>query len=116
MSPKSKTKRFSKQEKIREKPEKSRGPEPLPTSLSFAFSASGQSILMWRRNGHCIIRIEIASSSSDSIPVFHTIDESEEGDKSVNLKLVAEGDGWIAGALYYQQVSVLTQEIYRNIF
>jgi hypothetical protein len=111
MSPKSKSKRFStKQDKPKER-SKVKEIDSLPASLSFCFSASGQSILMWRRNGHCIIRIEIPSRSSDSLPIFHAIPEHEEGDRSVNLKLVAEGHGWIAAAMYYQQVSEQTQDV-----
>jgi hypothetical protein len=76
---------------------------PLPSSLCFAFSTSGRNLVLWRKNGHSLIHIKIASWESKSLPLRHTL-PTEESDRGINIKLVAEGDGWISAILYHKQV------------
>jgi len=78
-------------------------PRPLPTSLSFLFSATGHALLLWRRNGHSLVRIDIQSHQSQSLPLLNAVPRTE-GDREVNVKLVAEGYGRIAVILYHRQV------------
>ena len=78
-------------------------PKPLPTSLSFLFSATGHTLLLWRRNGHSLVRINMQSHKSRSFPLLNAIPRTD-GDREVNVKLVAEGHGRIAVILYQRQV------------
>jgi hypothetical protein len=76
---------------------------PLPTPLKFRFSASGLFLLLWSNNSHLITRIELNSNKSTVISTLQIIPESES-DRSITLKLVVEGDGWIASILYHKRV------------
>lgn len=76
---------------------------PLPTSLSFLFSATGHALLLWRRNGHSLVRIDIQSHQSQALPLLNAVPRTE-GDREVNVKLVAEGHARIAVILYHRQV------------
>jgi hypothetical protein len=76
---------------------------PLPDSLTFTFSATGQSILLWRRNGHSLVRIQVQDRTSCSLPLINAL-PAFEGDRSVAIKTIHEGREWIAIILYYKQV------------
>jgi hypothetical protein len=76
---------------------------PLPTSLTFRFSASGECLLLWRKNSHTINRIELHSRKSTLISTLYTIPPSES-DRKMSLKLVQEGNGWIASIMYHKLV------------
>lgn len=76
---------------------------PLPTSLSLLFSATGRTLLLWRRNGHSLVRMDIESYKTQSLPLLNAVLRTG-GDREVNIKLVAEGHGRIAVILYHRQV------------
>jgi hypothetical protein len=95
---------FFNRKKRKETP-KTDGRVPLPNSLAFVFSASGRNLLLWRKNGHSLIHIKISSWESKSLPMKLAL-PSEETDHGINIKLVAEGDGWISAVLYHKQVCV----------
>jgi hypothetical protein len=77
--------------------------ESLPNTLSFAFSSAGQNLVLWRKNGHSLIHIKIASWESKMLPLRHAL-PTQDPDRGVNIKLVAEGDGWISAIIYHKRV------------
>lgn len=77
--------------------------DPLPDSLSFAFSGVGNNLTVWQKNGHSFIHIEIASWESKRIDLRQTL-PAQDADRSLNIKLIAEGDGWIAAIIYRKRV------------
>jgi hypothetical protein len=76
---------------------------PLPVSLTFAFSSPGSSILLWKRNGSSLLRINLTARQSRAIPLANMASSSEAG-SGVNIKLVAEGDEWVAAVVYNKLV------------
>lgn len=75
----------------------------LPESLSFAFSGVGNKLTLWQKNGHSFIHIKIASWESKRIDLRQTL-PAQDADRSLNIKLIAEGDGWIAAIIYRKRV------------
>lgn len=75
----------------------------LPDSLSFAFSGVGNNLTLWLKNGHSFIHIKIASWESKRIDLRQTL-PAQDADRTLNIKLIAEGDGWIAAIIYRKRV------------
>jgi hypothetical protein len=76
---------------------------PLPDSIAFVFSSSGHNLVLWRKDGDSLIHIKIASWESKSLQLKHTL-PYEETNHGINVKLVAEGDGWISAVIYHKKV------------
>ncbi|KAE9965493.1 hypothetical protein BLS_007615 [Venturia inaequalis] len=80
--------------------------DPLPESLSFAFSGVGNNLTLWLKNGHSFIHIKIASWESKRIDLRQTL-PAQDADRTLNIKLIAEGDGWIAAIIYRKRQYLL---------
>jgi hypothetical protein len=78
-------------------PFRSREPrlDPLPDNLTFTFSATGESVLLWRLNGNSLVRIQVKDRTSCSLPL-RTALQAYDGDKTVTIKSAHEGKEWIA--------------------
>jgi hypothetical protein len=77
--------------------------DPLPDALSFVFSSAGNNLTLWHKNGHSLIHIKIASWESKRLDLRHTL-PAQDPDRGLNIKLVAEGDGWISAVIYRKRV------------
>jgi len=77
--------------------------DPLPENLAFTFSATGESILLWRLNGHSLSRIQVKERNIRSLPLRNAL-QAFEGDRTVTIKLIHEGKEWIAIILDNKQV------------
>jgi hypothetical protein len=75
----------------------------LPENLIFTFSATGQSILLWRLNGHSLSRIQVKDRTSSSLPLRNAL-QAFDGDRTVTIKLVHEGKESMAIILDNKQV------------
>lgn len=77
--------------------------KPSPDSLSFAFSGVGNKLTLWQENGHSFIHIRIVSWVSKRIDLRQTL-PAQDADRSLNIKLIIEGDGWIAANIYRKRL------------
>jgi hypothetical protein len=77
--------------------------DPLPENLAFTFSATGESILLWKLNGHSLSRIQVKDRNIRSLPLRNAL-QAFEGDRTVTIKLIHEGKEWIAIILDNKQV------------
>jgi hypothetical protein len=82
---------------------KTRATALLPDSLQFCFSNCAKHLLVWRRNGDSIVRICAHDRQSRLLSLTNSIPNGEM-DRSVNIKLVEEGEGWISVILLNKQV------------
>ena len=92
--------RFNKKRNSRDK---SSNLKPLPGSLSFCFSSSGHNLVLWRKDRSTIIRIDVTNKESNKLSLAHIV-SSTEMDRSVNIRLLAEGHEWLAVVLHASQV------------
>jgi hypothetical protein len=77
--------------------------DPLPGALSFVFSGAGNNLTLWHKNGYSLIHIKIASWESKRLDLRQTL-PAQDLDRGLNIKLVAEGDGWISAVIYRKRV------------
>lgn len=92
---------FSRRKK--DKPPRQEIQTPLPDALSFTFSGVGNNLTLWQKNGHSLIHIKISSWESKRLDLRQTL-PSQDPDRSLNIKLIAEGDGWISAIIYRKRV------------
>ncbi|KAI5922068.1 hypothetical protein F4810DRAFT_721593 [Camillea tinctor] len=83
----------------------SNGEPTLPQFLSFGFSHTGKNLLIWKKDGEALVRIEVEADGGRLLDLREMLPLSEgEGDAVdilVNLRFAAEGDEWIAAIISY---------------
>jgi hypothetical protein len=82
---------------------RTRATAALPDSIQFCFSSCAKYLLVWARNGESIVRICAEYNDSKLLSLSNSIPNGEV-DRSVNIKFVAEGEGWISVILLNKQV------------
>jgi hypothetical protein len=75
----------------------------LPRYLSFCFSLSGKSLILWKKDSQALIRIETESRGSRLLDLADILPASDEVG-TVNIRYVAEGNDWICVLISYNRV------------
>ncbi|KAH8671348.1 hypothetical protein BX600DRAFT_246753 [Xylariales sp. PMI_506] len=88
------------------------GGTSLPKFLSFSFSLTGKNLLMWKKDSESLVRAELEVNGGRLINLGALLPSGTDGDKSVNIRFVVEGDEWIAAVLshnisYNRRLSLL---------
>ena len=77
----------------------------LPRSISFCFSASGRTLLLWKRNASTIITFDVLSCRASRISLDGVIPPMET-DRRLDVRLVSAGDAWAAVVARHKQVNL----------
>jgi hypothetical protein len=75
----------------------------FPKYLSFCFSLSGTNILIWKKDGQALVRIEVESRRSRLLDLKDMIPTSDEAN-TVTIRYVAEGNDWISVLMSHNRV------------
>ncbi|ORX97603.1 hypothetical protein BCR34DRAFT_164370 [Clohesyomyces aquaticus] len=73
----------------------------LPSSLSFAFTGVGTSLLLWGKNAGCVVRIETATRKSEVLRVAGL-----DGEEGAVVKCVAGGSERCVAVVSVKQVCI----------
>jgi hypothetical protein len=84
-------------------PPKLSPPPSLPRNLSFCFSAAGNALLLWKRNGKGLVHVDVRSREACYLDLSSTIPFTEL-DRSVTIRLVAAGRAWASIVVLHKQV------------
>jgi hypothetical protein len=76
---------------------------PLPRFVSYCFTASRESLLLWKRNGQSIVNVNVSTHDAKSFDLTNAI-PTMETDKSLSIRLVAAGSRWICVVVLRKQV------------
>ncbi|OXV05766.1 hypothetical protein Egran_06465, partial [Elaphomyces granulatus] len=78
----------------------------LPRYLMFSFSMTGRNLLLWKKDGHCLVRFELESSGGRQIDTTSMLPKFDEPHKG-NIRFAAEGNDWIAIVLNHNRRLIL---------
>ena len=76
--------------------------QSIPASLSFTFSASGTSLLLWAKNSEHVVRIETTTRRSSLLRLPNAL--PDDANESVAVKCVASGTERCVAVVSYRQV------------
>lgn len=75
----------------------------LPRFLSFCFSFSGKSLILWKKDSPALVRVEVESRGSRLLDLTAMLPVSDEV-RAVNIRNVVEGNDWICALISHNQV------------
>jgi hypothetical protein len=81
----------------------------LPSYLSFCFSLSGENLLIWKKDGQALVRIEVESRGSRLLDLTDILPAPDEV-TAITIRYVAEGNDWICMLLSHNRVWFLPAE------
>jgi hypothetical protein len=85
----------------------SQGGSTLPKYLSFCFSLVGENLLIWKKDGQSLVRIEVESRGSRLLDLRDMLTANDEV-TAITIRYVAEGNDWICILLSRNRVCCLT--------
>lgn len=85
----------------------SQGGSTLPKYLSFCFSLSGEYLLIWKKDGQSLVRVEVESRGSRLLDLTDMLVATDEV-IAITIRYVAEGNDWICVLLSQNRVRCLT--------
>ncbi|KAI1425702.1 hypothetical protein F5Y12DRAFT_784478 [Xylaria sp. FL1777] len=68
----------------------------LPKFMSFTFALTGGALLVWKKDGNAIVRMDLGAPVHRSISLGELLPGNTDIDRSTNLRFAVEGSEWIA--------------------
>lgn len=69
----------------------------------FSFSMTGRNLLLWKKDGPCLVRLELESFGGRQINTTTMLPKFDEPHKG-NIRFAVEGNDWIAIVLNHNRV------------
>ncbi|KAI0434336.1 hypothetical protein F5Y09DRAFT_267763 [Xylaria sp. FL1042] len=68
----------------------------LPKFMSFTFALTGGALLVWKKDGDILVRMELEASVQRSINLGELLPSGADIDRSVSTRFAVEGSEWIS--------------------
>ncbi|KAI0407616.1 hypothetical protein F4802DRAFT_620530 [Xylaria palmicola] len=68
----------------------------LPKFMSFTFALTGKALLMWKKDGDTLVRMELEAPVHHCINLGDLLPGGAAADRSISLRYVVEGNEWVS--------------------